>query len=312
MDGHPFTVITTDFIPIRPWVTSHLTITIGQRYDIIIDASQAVDNYWFRVAPNTACGSNSIIGKVPQIGAILHYEGASDANPTSQTNTTLRIDCNDEAASNLIPLVPRQVPSSVIANTGRLDTTVQAPNKTAPLRWLINGTPHMVDWNNPTLETVLDGSDVFLPNSNVYPMPQVDGWYLWVIQSSPALRLAHPMHLHGHDFYILDSKANAVWNGSTAGLDLTNPTRRDTAVLPAAGYLLIAFLADNPGMWIMHCHIAWHASQGFSMQFGERYSDLRNGALGDVSEFRKGCDEWDGYWYEGNPEKPYNQTDSGI
>jgi FtsP/CotA-like multicopper oxidase with cupredoxin domain len=312
MDGHPFTVITADFVPIKPWVTSQLTITIGQRYDIIISADQAVDNYWFRVAPNTACGSNDIIGKVAQIGAILHYQNASDANPTSTTNQTLRIDCNDESYSNLIPFVPRQIPSSVLGNTGKIDMNIRLPNKTAPLRWLIDGTPHIVDWNNPTLETVLDGSEVFGPNSNVHAVPQVNGWYLWVIQSTSIVKLPHPIHLHGHDFYILDSKADATWDGSTAGLNLNNPTRRDTAVLQKGGYLLIAFLADNPGMWIMHCHIAWHAAQGLSMQFGERYDDIQKGALGDVSGFRQGCNEWDDYWYDGNPEKPYNQTDSGI
>lgn len=38
-------------------------------------------------------------------------------------------------------------------------------------------------------------------------------------------------------------------------LDYTNPVRRDVALLPAAGYLVIGFFTDNPGAWLMHCHI---------------------------------------------------------
>lgn len=59
----------------------------------------------------------------------------------------------------------------------------------------------------------------------------------------------------------------------------------------------------------MHCHIAWHASQGLSVQFLERKSEI-GGAIGSVSDFNQGCSEWNDYWKPGN--HPYNQTDSGI
>jgi hypothetical protein len=39
---------------------------------------------------------------------------------------------------------------------------------------------------------------------------------------------------------------------------------------------------------------------------------LQGGILQDTSVLKSGCDEWDGYWYDGNPNKPYTQTDSGI
>jgi hypothetical protein len=166
----------------------------------------------------------------------------------------------------------------------------QDPAQSNLFRWRIDGSPHIVNWNDPTLETILAGSQDFGPNSNVKAAMQTkDAWYLWWVQSTAAIKLPHPLHLH-----------------------FNNPTRRDTATLPPGGYLLMAFPADNPGMWIMHCHIAWHASQGLSLQFGERYSDLQAGILGDTGVLKQGCDEWDGYWYDGNPNKPYNQTDSGI
>jgi hypothetical protein len=59
----------------------------------------------------------------------------------------------------------------------------------------------------------------------------------------------------------------------------------------------------------MHCHIAWHASQGLALQFLERKGEILN-VIGDVSGGITGCNEWDGYWFPGN--HPYNMTDSGI
>ena len=41
-------------------------------------------------------------------------------------------------------------------------------------------------------------------------------------------------------------------------------------MLPANGYLWIEFQVDNPGAWLMYCHIAWHASSGIALQFIEQ------------------------------------------
>jgi FtsP/CotA-like multicopper oxidase with cupredoxin domain len=62
----------------------------------------------------------------------------------------------------------------------------------------------------------------------------------------------HPMHLHGHFFRVV-----AV-NGEAPPV----PAWRDTAMVPARGTLDIAFVADNPGEWMFHCHILDHAIGG--------------------------------------------------
>ena len=46
IDGHNLTVISTDLVPIVPYQTSSVLVSIGQRYDIIVEANAAVDNYW--------------------------------------------------------------------------------------------------------------------------------------------------------------------------------------------------------------------------------------------------------------------------
>jgi len=57
-------------------------------------------------------------------------------------------------------------------------------------------------------------------------------------------------------------------------VDLSNPLRRDTASIEAFGWVILRFVADNPGMWAFHCHITWHAEAGLLMQFLTRTDQM--------------------------------------
>jgi hypothetical protein len=37
--------------------------------------------------------------------------------------------------------------------------------------------------------------------------------------------------------------------------------------VPRWGYVVIRFLADNAGIWTLHCHILWHQGSGMAMAF---------------------------------------------
>lgn len=63
----------------------------------------------------------------------------------------------------------------------------------------------------------------------------------------------HPMHLHGHFFQVL-SKNGKPLTGS--------PIIKDTINVRPGGEYEIAFVADNPGDWLLHCHDLHHASGG--------------------------------------------------
>ncbi|MDH3320405.1 MAG: multicopper oxidase family protein [Betaproteobacteria bacterium] len=62
----------------------------------------------------------------------------------------------------------------------------------------------------------------------------------------------HPIHLHGHSFRVISR------NG--------NPTRHrewlDTVMLDPRERAEIAFVADNPGDWMFHCHVLEHQASG--------------------------------------------------
>ena len=140
-----------------------------------------------------------------------------------------------------------------------------------------------------------------------------DEWQFFVMQQSPNNPpLPHPIHLHGHDFYVLAQAEGATFpgNGTDAAslLNFNNPPRRDTATLPARGYLVVAFQADNPGAWLMHCHIPFHISSGLGLQFVEREADIAV-ALGDLHAMQDGCRTWDA-WV--NSEPGFTMGDSGL
>jgi FtsP/CotA-like multicopper oxidase with cupredoxin domain len=62
----------------------------------------------------------------------------------------------------------------------------------------------------------------------------------------------HPMHLHGHHMTVLkknNEKVNTPWLTDTLN------------VMPGESYE-VAFIADNPGMWMDHCHNLDHAATG--------------------------------------------------
>lgn len=102
IDNHKFTVITSDFVPIKPYETDSVAIAIGQRHDIIIHADQDVGNYWLRVDIGTECSRNQMAGNIK---GIISYEGADDEEPTTEGRVP-NTGCYDEKVR---PWVDNQV-----------------------------------------------------------------------------------------------------------------------------------------------------------------------------------------------------------
>ncbi|KAM1553032.1 hypothetical protein PS1_005807 [Malus domestica] len=78
----------------------------------------------------------------------------------------------------------------------------------------------------------------------------------------------HPMHLHGYHFYVIGS-GFGNYNPSTdpARFNLIDPPQRNTIGTPPGGWVAIRFKADNPGVWLMHCHLDSHLFLGLAMAF---------------------------------------------
>ena len=46
--------------------------------------------------------------------------------------------------------------------------------------------------------------------------------------------------------------------------NLVNPPVKDTVVVPTSGLTVVRFLADNPGFWLVHCHMSMHNHIGMA------------------------------------------------
>lgn len=93
-------------------------------------------------------------------------------------------------------------------------------------------------------------------------------------------------------------------------LNGNNPTRRDVTMLPQGGWMVIAYLSSSPGIWLMHCHIAWHVSGGLGMTFVERPEDFKaNITAFDAGVLKDNCDAWNSYYPADDPNL---QDDSGL
>ncbi|KAK7083883.1 Mco1p [Halocaridina rubra] len=43
---------------------------------------------------------------------------------------------------------------------------------------------------------------------------------------------------------------------------LEDPVQKDSVTVPDGGYTVVRFTADNPGWWLMHCHLSFHSELG--------------------------------------------------
>lgn len=79
IDGHNMTVIEADGVLTEPLLVDSLQILAGQRYSIVVNATQPVGNYWIRALPNTP--GSTFAGGLSS--AILRYSGAPSQDPTT-------------------------------------------------------------------------------------------------------------------------------------------------------------------------------------------------------------------------------------
>lgn len=118
-----------------------------------------------------------------------------------------------------------------------------------------------LDFSNITLKQKLTSDQKAFDTHSVVVKQDAeeDQWVYLLISGSGVPRTgrryvpaAHPIHLHGHDFAILQQSTKKYQIGGL-DLNLKNPPRRDVAFMPRDGFLVLAFKADNTGVWLMHC-----------------------------------------------------------
>ncbi|KAI1421018.1 Cupredoxin [Xylaria sp. FL1777] len=121
-------------------------------------------------------------------------------------------------------------------------------------------------------------------SQQVLLVPEAEKGAQVVINSRDAME--HPWHLQSvgrHTFQIVGwgpglfgTASTSLSNSTTTTTtwNLANPMRRDTVTVPAFSHVIIRFETNNPGLWALHCHIAWHMEGGMFVSLAERPGDL--------------------------------------
>lgn len=99
--------------------------------------------------------------------------------------------------------------------------------------WAINGVAITEDHSHSPVATVRRDQSVILDFRNDTAWP-------------------HPMHLHGHAFRVI----------ARDGKPTPHREWRDTVLVGARENATVAFVADNPGDWMLHCHVLEHQAAG--------------------------------------------------
>lgn len=243
IDGHTMEVISADFVPIVPYTADTISIGMGQRYDVVVTANATAGNYWMRAIAQGACSNNA---NLDNIRGIIRYDAESTDDPVSDSWDDAYVnECVDEESSLMVPYVA--LPASDVATyTQDFDVALLVSGL-----WAMGNSSFVNYWDYPTILQAYEGNDTYADSQEVFHLPEADQWVYWVIQTTNAV--PHPMHLHGHDFWVLGS-GSGIYDPDTADLKLTNVPRRDVVLLPSSGYVVIAFYTDNPGVsYSLYC-----------------------------------------------------------
>ncbi|MCJ1478311.1 hypothetical protein MMC13_006988 [Lambiella insularis] len=325
IDNHTMTVIANDFVPIVPYTTNVVTLAVGQRTDVLVKATgKATDSVWMR---SDISGNCSLSNQPHALAAIYYSQANMSATPTPQLpNTTTLIVATyvysqgERATAPFFPIAPLSEPATVQT----IDITF-APNASGINLWYMNDSTFRADYKQASPPPLVSPTNPLQPSPpparlrRQHLLPSSPTWNVYAFGANTSIRLivrnhfptSHPMHLHGHNFFVL-AEGPGDWDGATVARP-QHPQRRDVQLVQprnvapgAPSHLVVEFNADNPGVWPFHCHIAWHVSAGLYVNIIERPDLITEKQIPAV--VAQTCADWAAY----TNSSTVDQIDSGL
>ena len=283
-DEHEFAVSEVDGTDVLPEYYHRLNINAAQRYSVILTTTvQDGTAFWMRARMITHCFAEEKPEMAEEVRGILQY-GTTPTDKAAVPSSRdwpeiIEVICKDMNTSDLHPVVTLPAPATV-------DAQLYLRSNFEIGDWrLSRGFFNSSSWRAPISSPSL-GRAISSLQADAYSNKPSHGILATSFDSSRELIYQttgsslvldiliqnfddgnHPMHLHGHKFWVLAQGHGYPPPDLQTKVNLTNPLTRDTASVEAFGWVLLRFVADNPGMWAFHCHIAWHAEAGLFMQF---------------------------------------------
>jgi len=197
---------------VQPIKGSFFQLGVAQRLDLKITIPKEGGAY-----PILAQGEGTKL----LCGVILTTEGASvpKLSRTASLSTASLDNIQEKELRSVNPLSDRPIDRTLPAALG---------GNMASYVWTINGAAYP---NNNSLN-IKSGGRIGIAFTN-------------------STSMGHPMHLHGHDFQVVEIDGEKV-----------SGALRDTLMVPPGSKMTVAFDADNAGVWPMHCHLLYHLDTG--------------------------------------------------
>ncbi|KAJ5027085.1 multicopper oxidase [Bipolaris maydis] len=302
IDEHEVFVTEVDGTDVVPMSIHRLNISPAQRYSIILPPSKQEQGnkgaYWIRARMVTHCFAYEEPELQEEVRAVLSYspplsigDQQAPAPESKDWPEIIDVECRDLNTSLLVPAIPIVAPPIDPEHTLYLRSSFQT-HEWRLTRGYLNDSSFRLNSTMPLLQTLLSSYSSITPNSTeaqrdgISPLVSSEK-QLTYQTTSPTSTItlliqnfddgAHPFHLHGYKFFVL-----AQGHGyppsplHKQNFNMTNPLRRDTANVEAYGWLVVSFVADNPGVWAFHCHIGWHTEAGLMMVFATGVEGMRN------------------------------------
>ena len=198
IDNHVMQVISTDFVPIKPYNTTTLHMGIGQRYDVLVTADQesTAEAFWLRAVPDSYCSNNAnpdnIMGIIRYANANSSSTSTADPTTSAQAGGLESNNCFGESNANIVPAVSKTVAPSLSILTEDMEFR---PNSEGLQRWYLDGSTFFQPWETPTALQLVNGQQTFNSSQNVVVASTSEAWHYLVIETVETF--AHPIHLHG-------------------------------------------------------------------------------------------------------------------
>ena len=246
----------------------------GERVDLDICriGTDSSINYHLEVSLDTSSFKyqNPALSPTHQFLAIWHNERATGSSEDHAIYEHVTLE-NIRSAEDQSEVIPHVADTTMVlyAITQKLSHLGNVPHG------FINGTT----WKPqaaPFSPLVTSSRESWDKNQFVPHVQHVPDMPLWIdIVLNNLDEEGHPFHLHGYQFWVLSTYSSTYNWGSYnpfedeeapgGNYDLVGALKKDTVLVPRRGYAVLRLKADNPGLWLLHCHNLWHQASGMAM-----------------------------------------------
>lgn len=273
LDEHTVSLVEVDGTAVVPHPINRFRISVAQRYSVILPARQHQGSaFWLRATMNTHCFAETPDTLDAEVKAIVRY--SPNAPIPSTTAWTSSSSSSSSLACKDLNLTEVRMSAGSPAPPPRADLLIPLrTNFEIGAYQLSRGFFNQTSWRpstTPTLHTAI--SNLHSANKS-FTLPQnqaltsaYDPTRQLVVKLTTAKTVdllidnyddgAHPVHLHGYKFWVIASGTGYLdLDSEYPALDGATAVLRDTATVEGFGWVLIRFVADNPGMWALHCEL---------------------------------------------------------